>query len=113
MLSSLDTVGYLKDMSVDRDATIVLINTGLDKLLAGGTGFFGLGGTSKFLQSFEPCYYLKRAGSGFMQFFMSSQSPAWRLWGVPRGSVDLEYQVIEECQRRPAFWEAEQKIKNF
>ena len=26
------------------DATIVLINSGLDKLLAGATGFFGFGG---------------------------------------------------------------------
>jgi hypothetical protein len=110
VLSSLDVVGYVKDMSVNQDATIVLINTGLDKFLAGSTGFFGLGGASKFLQSFEICYYLKRASTGFMQFDIRDAS--WRLWGVPRGSAQLEYQLIETCPQRPAFWEAEQKIKN-
>jgi hypothetical protein len=32
VLSSLDTVGYVEDMSVREDATIVLINSGLDKV---------------------------------------------------------------------------------
>ena len=111
ILSSLDTVGYVQDMSVGQDATIILINTGLDKLLAGGAGFFGFGGSSKFLKSFEACYYLKRASSGFMQFDM--RDPTWNLWGVCRGSDCLEYQLVDKLDTRPAFWEAEQKIKNF
>ena len=68
VLSSLDTVGYVREMSVKGDATIVLINSGLDKVLASGGGLFGIGGASKFLKSFEPCYYIKRASTGFIQF---------------------------------------------
>ena len=38
VLSSLDTVGYVKEMGVRDDATIILINSGLDQVLAGGGG---------------------------------------------------------------------------
>ncbi len=109
VLSSLDTVGYVREMGVPEDATIILINSGLDKVLAGGGGFFGLGGVSKFLQSFDACYYIKRASTGFLQF--DCRDPEWRLWGVPRDSAALQFQVVGTSATKLPFWEAEQKIK--
>ena len=109
VLSSLDTVGYVREMGVPEDATIILINSGLDKVLAGGGGFFGLGGVSKFLQSFDACYYIKRASTGFLQF--DCRDPEWRLWGVPRDAAALQFQVVGTSPAKPPFWEAEQKIK--
>ncbi len=110
VLSSLDTVGYVKEMGVRDDATIILINSGLDKVLAGGGGFFGMGGASKFLQSFDACYYIKRASTGFLQF--DFRDPVWRLWGVPRDVAELQYQVVGSSAKKPPLWEAEQKIKS-
>ena len=110
VLSSLDTVGYVRDMAVNADATIVLINSGLDQVIAGGSGLFGLGGASKFLRSFEPCYYIKRASTGFLTFDFA-RGDGWKTWGVPRDATALEFRVVDQRDQRPAFWEVEQKIK--
>jgi hypothetical protein len=34
----------------------------------------------RFLKSFEPCYYIKRASTGFLEFHFRSST--WRLWGT-------------------------------
>jgi hypothetical protein len=57
------------------------------QVVAGGggggvAGMFGLGGGGaavRFLKSFEPCYYIKRASTGFLEFHFRSST--WRLWG--------------------------------
>ncbi len=58
------------------------------QVVAGGggggvAGMFGLGGGGagvRFLKSFEPCYYIKRASTGFLEFHFRSST--WRLWGT-------------------------------
>mmetsp|Transcript_6345 Transcript_6345/g.12845 ORF Transcript_6345/g.12845 Transcript_6345/m.12845 type:complete len:128 (+) Transcript_6345:2-385(+) len=108
-LSSLFTVGKVDDMSVGQGASIVLINSGLDKIL--GQGMFGFGGPSEFLKSFQPVYYIKRVSTGTGFLSKDFRDPSWKLWGIPRDSTETKLEVVRSVAERPALWEAEQTIK--
>mmetsp|Transcript_31503 Transcript_31503/g.49324 ORF Transcript_31503/g.49324 Transcript_31503/m.49324 type:complete len:102 (+) Transcript_31503:160-465(+) len=97
-------------MSVRPGSTIIVLNTGLDKVVASNQGFFGFGGGAQYLQQFQPVYYLKPVSTGFLQF--NYLDPVWRIWGIPNTSSDLELQVVKELAGRPALWEAEQTVKS-
>jgi len=112
-LSSLFTVGKVESMSVGGGATIILINSGIDKLLAAGQGLFGFGGASSFLKSFTPVYYIKAVSTGTGFLSKDFRDPAWKLWGVPRDATEAKLQVVRSLEKRPALWEAEQLVKQF
>jgi hypothetical protein len=85
----------------DGQGSVVLVNCGVERLTC-----FDKVGMADYLDAYLPAYtLLKRAANGFI--FHAFPSP-WQLHVVRNGQMGL----LETSDKRPAFVDAERKIKN-